>query len=81
MEAQAVAISAPLREPAKPGEMYRPPVQSVIEVYWWRLHTAWVGLRGCGLKAGRGWAKPGRGTGLASLAASDEAALGGGRGW
>ncbi len=31
---QAVAMSAPERLPAKPGEMYRPPVQSVIAVYW-----------------------------------------------
>ena len=34
MDAQAVAMSAPERLPAKPGLMYRPPVQSVMEVNW-----------------------------------------------
>lgn len=37
MLAQAVAISAPDLLPANPGEMYRPPVQSVMLVNWWRL--------------------------------------------
>lgn len=34
MAAHAVAMSAPDRLPAKPGLMYRPPVQSVMLVYW-----------------------------------------------
>jgi hypothetical protein len=35
-------MRAPDRDPAKPGLMYSPPVQSVMEVYWWRLRY------GCG---------------------------------
>jgi hypothetical protein len=48
MEVQAVAMRAPERLPAKPGLMYRPPVQSVMEVNWCFLQGGSTGGTGVG---------------------------------